>query len=152
MAIDSIPIFHIVYDVSKNCKKSWLFDKRRTTRSQERGGSRSSDNKFRRGVPTFVVAGVAVVPRNVGDSPPPVRALTARVRPMATLLPSPRVAALGDRRLMGSEIEQRLLLVIGGQLVLCAASVCRGRWLPGKRRLQHPLLPFQQPLHRLLAL
>lgn len=73
--------------------------------------SHNSDNKFRRGVPTFVVAGVAVVPRNVRTGPAAVGALAADVWPMA-ILSSPRVTTLCDGGLVGSELEQRLLLVI----------------------------------------
>lgn len=68
------------------------------------------------------------------------------------VLPPSRVTALRHGGLVRCQIQQRLLLVVTREIVLRPAAVGRAGRLPRQRRLQHALLPLQQPLHRLLAL
>lgn len=119
--------------------------------SVPRYGNRSYhlNDKFRRASPTFVIAGVAVVAWHVDGSPTAVRALAPDMRTMP-VLPPPGVTTLRHGGLVRCQIQQRLLLVVTRKI--SPSSIGRAGWLSCQRRLQHTLLPFQQPLHRLFAL
>jgi len=109
------------------------------------------NDKFRRAVPTFVIAGIAVVALHVDGAPPAIRALAPDMRAMPVLSPS-RVTTLRHGGLVRRQIQQRLLLVVTREIILCSAAIGRTGRLSRQRRLQHTLLPFQQSLHRFFAL
>lgn len=109
------------------------------------------NDKFRRASPTFVIAGIAVVAWHVDGGPTAVRTLAPDMRTMP-VLPSPGVTTLRHGGLVRCQIQQRLLLVVTRKIILRPAPIGRAGWLSCQRRLQHTLLPFQQPLHRLFAL
>lgn len=99
------------------------------------------NDKFRRAVPTFVIAGIAVISWHVDGSPTAVRALAPDMRTMP-ILPPTRVTTLRHGGLVRCQIQQRLLLVVTRKIILCPAPIGRTRWLSSQRGLQHTLLPF----------
>lgn len=109
------------------------------------------NDKFRRAIPTFVIAGIAVVAWHVDDGPTAVRALAPDMRTMP-VLPPPGVTTLRHGCLVRCQIQQRLLLVVTRKIILRPPPIGRAGWLSCQWRLQHTLLPLQQPLHRLFAL
>lgn len=113
------------------------------TRSLVTQGDRSYhlNDKFRRAIPTFVIAGIAVVAWHVDGGPTTVRALTPDMRTMPVLSPS-GVTILRYGGLVRCQIQQRLLLVVTRKIILHPAPIGRTGWLSCQRRLQHTLLPF----------